>query len=109
MRIGPLRNRITFEQKGTTSAGSFVNVGDGWTEVKKVYAQFRQGTAGERDENDQTVAVTSAEFLIRVPRTFSINEKMRVVFRGQNYYITGIRPGNAEDHTTVVAQLRDNE
>jgi len=108
MRIGPLRNRITFQEKTTSSAGSFGSQKDSWDDVKTVYAQYKPSTASERDENAQTVAVTGAEFLIRVPRTFTINEKMRVVFRSRNYYITGIRLGNMEDHTTVLAEVREN-
>lgn len=108
MNIGKLRERITFQSLGATDAGSFGSSNGTWTEVKTVFAQFQGLFETEQKESEQPVASTSAQFRIREPRDYTITTKMRIVFRSQNYYITGIRPANAGDHVIVTATMNDN-
>lgn len=109
MNIGKLRERIAIQSKGTSNGGSFGTSNGAWSDVKTVYAQFQGVSESEAPEQGQTVGITLAQFRIRKPSSFSVDTKMRIVFRGVNYYITGIRPAPAGDHVIVTAEARDNE
>lgn len=108
MLIGKLRYRITIQELSTENAGSFGVANASWTDVKTVYAQFQVDSSAESTENGQTVGSTQVMFRIREPKDYTPTEKMRISFKGKYYYITGIRPANAGDHTIITAVSKDN-
>lgn len=101
--IGALNERIEIQQETTTrgSSGQYILA---WERLAYAWAKvdFTDTGSGEQIRDDKVVVSTSTSFIIRY--ISGITEKMRIVYRGDNYSITNIYAHDRARTMTLQAQ-----
>lgn len=86
---GRLNQRIVFQQQaaGTDSRGQ--RDGD-WEDYKKVQAEVTELAGAELDRARQRHATATVQFIIRKPRTWTPDSKMRISYDDRTFHIGSI-------------------
>ena len=108
MKAGELDRRIQIQENTTTTAddaGEFVPV---WANLTggAVWASLEDQPGNETEEADQRVSVSRTVWIIRYLST--LDETMRIVYGGKNYYIISIQEQGRKEGMRVITELRDN-
>lgn len=86
IEAGRLNRRITIQQKSST-ANSFGEPENGWTDVTRVWAELKTLTVKDVNRQHGQKEQAEAKFLIR-HRT-DVTTTMRLQHNGSTYYVVG--------------------
>ncbi len=96
MNPGDFDQRITI-QNVTESVDTFGQRVQSFSTLAVVWAKVEEKRGAEGEQSNQIVATRMVEFLIRYRA--GLNERMRVVYRGNTYMIESIISGDERKNT----------
>jgi SPP1 family predicted phage head-tail adaptor len=96
MNPGDFDQRITI-QNVTESVDTFGQRVQSFSTLAVVWAKVEEKRGAEGEQSNQIVATRMVEFLIRYRA--GLNERMRVVYRGNTYMIESIISGDDRKNT----------
>lgn len=109
MIIGKLNQSITIQSYSETDSGNG-GVTRGYSTYATTWAEVKPTGGAESQQNSEKVANIVCQFTFR-QGSLSINETMRIVWRGKTFNITSIDEGGymLNEHWIVRGVAKDNE